>query len=58
MNRIAPSSRSADGQACRSPRSTWSLLLTLSDGETLNVNLLPMLELFDRERARHDDTRY
>jgi hypothetical protein len=51
MNRFAPSSRSADGQACRSPRSTWSLLLTLSDGETLNVNLLPMLELFDRERA-------
>jgi hypothetical protein len=27
----------------------YTLLLTLSDGQTLNVNRLPMLELFDRE---------
>jgi hypothetical protein len=28
----------------------YTLVVTLSDGSTLHVNLLPMLELFDRER--------
>jgi hypothetical protein len=28
----------------------YKLVLQLSDGATLNVNLLPMLELFERER--------
>jgi hypothetical protein len=30
----------------------YTLVLTLSDGATLNANLLPALELFEREKPR------
>ncbi|MBT1512563.1 hypothetical protein KIP88_18835 [Bradyrhizobium sp. SRL28] len=46
-----PGERGRDGvHVCALDLVGYCIVIALSDGQTLNVNLLPMLELFDRER--------
>jgi hypothetical protein len=48
-----PGERGKDGLSVKALDMVgYSLVLTLSDGTTLRVNLLPMLELYESERPR------